>query len=53
MRGTADFGGRIDRDGKWLYRIAATATTSGTQDEHTRNERFGVLPSLTWTPMTA
>ncbi|MBL7236931.1 MAG: TonB-dependent siderophore receptor [Komagataeibacter hansenii] len=50
VRGTADFGGRIDRDGKWLYRIAATATTSGTQDEHTRNERFGVLPSLTWTP---
>ncbi|MFT9016699.1 MAG: TonB-dependent siderophore receptor [Acetobacter sp.] len=50
VRGTADFGGRIDRDGRWLYRVAATATTSGTQDLHTRNERVGVLPSLTWTP---
>lgn len=50
VRGTADFGGRIDQSGKWLYRIAATGTTSGTQDLHTRNERVGVLPSLTWAP---
>ncbi|NHN87322.1 TonB-dependent siderophore receptor [Acetobacter conturbans] len=50
VRGTADFAGRIDKDGKWLYRIAATGTTSGTQDLHTRNERVGILPSLTWAP---
>ncbi|MCQ9154478.1 TonB-dependent siderophore receptor [Acidomonas methanolica] len=50
VRGTGDIGGRLDRDGHWLYRVAATATTSGTQDLHTRNERFAVLPSLTWRP---
>jgi len=50
FRGTIDLGGPLDRRGKWLYRIAVTGTTSGTQDLHTGNARVGVLPSITWRP---
>ncbi len=50
VRGTLDLGGPIDRGGHWLYRLAATGTNSGTQDRHTRVERYGVAPALSWVP---
>ncbi len=50
VRGTADFGGTLDPDGKLLYRLAATGFTSGSQDEHTRSERYAVAPSISWRP---
>ena len=48
VRGTADFGGKLDPSGNLLYRLAATGFTSGTQDEHTRSERYAVMPSVSW-----
>ncbi|NPD65475.1 TonB-dependent siderophore receptor [Lichenicola cladoniae] len=48
VRGTADFGGALDKSGHFLYRLAATGTTSGAQDEHTRSERYAVAPSVSW-----
>ncbi|MCQ8279781.1 TonB-dependent siderophore receptor [Acetobacteraceae bacterium KSS8] len=50
VRGSADLGGPIDQSGHWLYRLAATGTTSGTQDHHTRVERYGVAPAVSWVP---
>ncbi len=50
LRGTGDYGGRLDQTGHWLYRLAVTGTTSGTQDLHTRDEHVGVLPSVRWQP---
>lgn len=49
-RGTADFGGPIDASGHFLYRLAATGFTSGSQDQHTRSERYAVMPSVSWRP---
>ena len=50
VRGTLDTGGPIDRSAHWLYRLAVTGTTSGTQDHHTRVERYGVAPAVSWVP---
>ena len=50
VRGTLDLGGPVDGSGHWLYRLAATGTSSGTQDNHTRVERYGVAPALSWLP---
>ncbi len=50
IRGTVDFGGALDPNGKFLYRLAATGFTSGSQDEHTRSERVAITPSISWRP---
>lgn len=49
-RGTADLGGPLDASGHLLYRLAATGFTSGSQDRHTRSERYAVTPSVSWLP---
>ena len=48
VRGTADFGGAVDPAGNVLYRLAATGFTSGSQDQHTRSDRYAVAPSVSW-----
>ena len=50
VRGTADLGGRLNPAGTLLYRLAATVTTSGSQDRHTGSDRYAVLPSVSWVP---
>jgi len=53
----ADLGGKLDADGKLLYRIVGTGLDTGTQDKYSNgdrgaNQRFYLAPSLTWKPST-
>ncbi len=50
VRGTGDFGGALDQSGQFLYRLAATGFTSGSQDRHTTSDRYAVTPSISWLP---
>ncbi|MBN9559330.1 MAG: TonB-dependent siderophore receptor [Alphaproteobacteria bacterium] len=50
IRGTVDFGGRLNEDGTLLYRFAGTAFSSGAQDRHTTMERIAIAPAITWQP---
>ncbi len=45
---SADLGGRVDSDGKVLYRLVATARRGDGQAVTTENERMVLAPSLTW-----
>lgn len=49
-RGTADFSGPIDKDGKFLYRLTAVGLSEDGQIRMTENERIAVAPSFTWKP---
>jgi iron complex outermembrane recepter protein len=48
-----DFGGPIDANGQWLYRVTGLARDSDTQTDHIGDERFGIAPALTWRPNEA
>lgn len=45
-----DFGGPVDQDGKWLYRLTGLARDANTQTDHVKEERYAIAPSLTWRP---
>lgn len=45
-----DFGGPLDADGKWLYRITGLARDSNTQTDHIGEERLAIAPALTYRP---
>ncbi|KAG1254605.1 hypothetical protein G6F65_016973 [Rhizopus arrhizus] len=45
-----DFAGPMDQEGKWLYRITGVARNSGTQVDHSPDDRLYLAPSLTWRP---
>lgn len=45
-----DFSGPMDQDGKWLYRVTGLARDSGTQVDHSPDDRLYLAPSLTWRP---
>ncbi|WP_231755228.1 TonB-dependent siderophore receptor [Bordetella sp. N] len=45
-----DFSGPLDEDGKWLYRITGVGRESGTQVDHSPDDRVYLAPSLTWRP---
>ncbi|WP_042446216.1 TonB-dependent siderophore receptor [Azospirillum sp. B510] len=49
-RGTADFSGPIDKDGKFLYRLTAVGLSEDGQIRMTENQRIAVAPSVTWRP---
>jgi len=49
----ADLTGPLTEDGQWLYRIVALGRDSGTQMQHTGDDRLYVAPSLTWRPSAA
>lgn len=43
-----DSTGRIDEDGRFLYRVGGVLRDSGTAIEHIDDQRFNIAPSLTW-----
>ena len=43
-----DSTGRIDDDGRFLYRLSGVVRDSGTTIEHTDDKRYNLAPSLTW-----
>lgn len=43
-----DSTGRIDDEGRFLYRIGGVLRDSGTAIEHIDDQRFNIAPSLTW-----
>lgn len=43
-----DSTGRIDDEGRFLYRISGMGRDSGTVVEHMDDQRFNLAPSLTW-----
>lgn len=43
-----DSTGKIDDDGRFLYRFSGTGRDSGTTVEHIDDQRFNLAPSLTW-----
>nr|WP_246513217.1 TonB-dependent siderophore receptor [Azospirillum picis] len=49
-RGTADFSGPIDAEGKFLYRLTAVGLSEDGQIDMTENERIALAPSFTWRP---
>ncbi|WP_175131429.1 TonB-dependent siderophore receptor [Achromobacter pulmonis] len=52
-RGSFDLGGRADRDGAWLYRIAGTVWNSDGKVDGFPARRRAVAPSLVWQPSAA
>ncbi|UEM25150.1 TonB-dependent siderophore receptor (plasmid) [Skermanella mucosa] len=50
LRGTADFSGPIDAEGKFLYRLSAVGLSEDGQFRTTENERVALAPSFTWRP---
>lgn len=47
---TADFAGKADEEGKWLYRLVALGRDSDTQMKFTDDDSLIFQPSLTWAP---
>ncbi len=45
---TADLGDRIDAEGSLRYRLTALSRRSGTQVDHTPDDRLYVAPALSW-----
>jgi iron complex outermembrane receptor protein len=45
-----DFGGPLDGDGRWRYRITGLYRDSNTQVNHVPDDRWLVAPAITWTP---
>ncbi|YCH24064.1 TonB-dependent siderophore receptor [Pseudomonas sp. D1-3] len=43
-----DSTGRVDEDGRFLYRVGGVLRDSGTAIEHIDDQRFNIAPSLTW-----
>ncbi|MGG2396709.1 TonB-dependent siderophore receptor [Pseudomonas sp. SH1-B] len=49
-QGAIDLGGRLDDEGTLLYRFVALERDSGTQVDHSPDDRTYLAPSLTWRP---
>lgn len=49
-QGAIDLGGRLDDEGKFTYRLVALKRDSGTQVDHSPDDRTYVAPALTWKP---
>jgi len=49
-QGAFDFGGPADKDGKVLYRLTGLWRDSGTQIDHSPDDRIYIAPALTWRP---
>ncbi|GGI20846.1 ferric siderophore receptor [Oxalicibacterium faecigallinarum] len=50
---SADFGGPLDDQGIWSYRITALERKSGTYIDYGRDDRTYIAPALTWQPSAA
>jgi iron complex outermembrane receptor protein len=47
---TGDFSGKVDPEGKLLYRFTGVGVSEDGQINMTENERLALAPSLTWRP---
>lgn len=45
-----DFGGPLDKDGVWSYRITSKWQNANQGIDHTNDDRLYVAPALTWSP---
>ena len=52
LQSTFDFGGPIDEDGQWLYRLTGIGFRENGQVSGTLAERIAIAPALTWRPDT-
>src|SRR5476649_565690 len=43
-----DSTGKIDDDGRFLYRVSGVVRDSGSATDHIPDERYNIAPSLTW-----
>ncbi len=50
FEGGFDFGGPIDKDGQFLYRITGLGHTAENQVDYVNNQRLAIAPALTWRP---
>jgi len=50
LRGMVDVGGRLDEDGKFLYRLVGSGYMADGQLDYTKERRYYVSPSFTWQP---
>ncbi|HDS1736499.1 TonB-dependent siderophore receptor [Pseudomonas sp. BP8] len=48
--GAFDFGGPLDQQGEWLYRLTGTVTDKNGEIDYTEQKRYMLAPSLTWIP---
>lgn len=48
--GAFDFGGPLDEQGQWLYRLTGTVTDKNGEIDYTEQKRYMLAPSLTWIP---
>lgn len=47
---SADFGGPLDDNGVWSYRLTALVRDSDTPVDYTRDDKTYIAPALTWRP---
>jgi iron complex outermembrane receptor protein len=45
-----DFGGPVDRDAHWLYRLTGIGHTTHMPVDFNKSQRLAIAPSVTWTP---
>ncbi|WP_198670231.1 TonB-dependent siderophore receptor [Dyella sp. C9] len=45
-----DFGGPLDQEGHWLYRLTGVGLTQDTQTDWIEHKRYGIAPAITWRP---
>lgn len=50
LQGAFDFGGPIDQNGQFLYRVTGLARNTGTQVDKLDQQRLAIAPSFTWKP---
>ncbi|MCL6707593.1 TonB-dependent siderophore receptor [Pseudomonas sp. R2.Fl] len=48
-----DFGGPIDAEGVWTYRLTGKWQDGSNGIDHTEDDRFYIAPALTWSPDAA
>jgi iron complex outermembrane recepter protein len=49
-QGAFDFGGPVDEEGRWLYRVTGLGRDSGTQVDHAPDDRLYIAPAVTFRP---
>ncbi|MDQ7246893.1 TonB-dependent siderophore receptor [Dongia sedimenti] len=50
IEGRFDFGGPLGGDQRFLYRLTGLARDSGSQVDHTPDNRYYIAPAFTWNP---
>jgi iron complex outermembrane receptor protein len=50
VQGAFDFGGPIDKNGEFLYRLVGLARQSDTQTDFMQDNKVFIAPSFTWRP---